>query len=389
MAIQLTSPTEVTQYLNTTQTTLNELGTYDPLESGSVDKFMEEQLGMTGTMPEAPKYVDMYKDMREEFGVSEMEQSMAWYKDAIRREELLLNQQKNYMREQPVRLGAIEGRVDKATRDRQEQMQWYGNELSRVSDMVQGAYNQINMIMQFTQMDYETAKEQYQTEFNTRMSVYKAVADQFNADRAFASTQWSMMASYISKGQTTWEKFSPDQKAQIAKYEVQMGMPIGFMSTLQMEAGANVISTTQRIAPNGGTYTDIIYKDVDGATRVKSVYTGQTRIASSGGSTTTKNSYGYTSTQWKAKQNDALNFLYNLEKKYEDDIVKSGGTTGTGKTGGDRVLADWEIRKANSEFNAKYGKAGTELLYNALKSGGYQTWDFKNNKVAPLSILGI
>lgn len=159
-------------------------------------------------------------------------------------------------------------------------MQWYGNELSRVSDMAQSAYGQIQMIMQFTQMDYETAKDSYQTEFNNRMSVYKAVADQFNADRAFASTQWSMMASYISKGQTTWDKFTPEQKAQIAKYEVQMGMPIGFMSTLQMEAGANVIST-QRIAPNGGTYTDIIYKDTDGATKVKSVYTGQTRIASS------------------------------------------------------------------------------------------------------------
>lgn len=280
MAIQLTSPTEVTSYLNTTQTTLNELGTYDPLESGSVDKFMEEQLGMTGTMPEAPKYVDMYKDMREEFGVSEMEQSIAWYKDAIRREELLLNQQKNYMREQPVRLGAIEGRVDKATRDRQEQIQWYGNELSRVSDMVQGAYTQINMIMQFTQMDYETAKEQYQTEFNTRMSVYKAVADQFNADRAFASTQWSMMASYISKGQTTWDQMSPDMKAQVAKYEAIMGMPIGFMSKLQMEAGANIISTTQRVAQNGGTYTDIVYKDTDGSIKSKSVYTGQTRVAS-------------------------------------------------------------------------------------------------------------
>lgn len=288
MAIQLTSPTEVTSYLNTTQTTLNELGTYDPLESGSVDKFMEEQLGMTGTMPEAPKYVDMYKDMREQFGVDQLEQSMNWYKDMIRREELLLNQQKNYMREQPVRLGVIEGRVDKATRDRQEQMQWYGNELSRVSDMVQGAYNQINMIMQFTQMDYETAKEQYQTEFNTRMSVYKAVADQYNADRAFASTQWSMMASYISKGQITWDKMSPDTKAQVAKYEAQMGLPIGFMSKLQMEAGANIISSTQRVDARGRTYVDMIYQDTDGQTKVKSIYTGQTKVSSgsSGGGLT-------------------------------------------------------------------------------------------------------
>lgn len=289
----------MTSYLNTTQTTLNEMGSYDPLESGGVDKFMEEKLGMEGTMPEAPKYVDMYKDMREEFGVSELEQNMVWYKDMIRKEELLLNQQKNYERGQPVRMGVIEGRVDKATRDRQEQIQWYGNELSRVSDMVQGAYGQIQMIIQFTQMDYETAKDQYQTEFNTRMSVYKAVTEerqqqfenkfavfkigqeQFNADRAFASTQWSMMASYISKGQTTWDKMTPDQKAQIGKYEVMMGMPLGFMSNLQMEAGANILSTTQRIAPNGGTYTDIVYQDANGKPQTKSIYTGQ-----SGGSGT-------------------------------------------------------------------------------------------------------
>jgi hypothetical protein len=372
MAIQLTSPTEVTSYLNTTQTTLNELGTYDPLESGSVDKFMEENLGMTGTMPEAPKYVDMYKGMREEFGVSEMEQSMAWYKDAIRREELLLNQQKNYQREQPVRLGVIEGRVDKATRDRQEQMQWYGNELSRVSDMVQGAYNQINMIMQFTQMDYETAKEQYQTEFNTRMSVYKAVSDQFNADRAFASTQWSMMASYISKGQTSWDQMSPDQKAQVAKYEAIMGMPIGFMSKLQMEAGANIISTTQRVAQNGGTYTDIVYKDTDGSIKSKSVYTGQTRIASSGGGSSSTASFDGNSGAiaemeallWKKTGTDK-NVSPDTYNQYKTQWVRSGGTSyGFDANFGRFINENYAFRDANVYnldplYLQKLGKTGS------------------------------
>ncbi len=283
MAINITSPTEMTSYLNDYQSNLNSMQGYDPLEDGSVDKFMEEELGMTGKPPEAPKYVDMYKDMREQFGVTELEQSMAWYKDMIRREELLLNQQKNYMREQPVRLGVIEGRVDKATRDRQEQIQWYSNELSRVSDMAQGAYTQIQMIMQLTQMDYETAKDSYQTEFNNRMSVYKAVTDQFNADRAFASTQWSMMASYISKGQMTWDSMSKDQKAQITKYETMMGLPVGFMSKLKMEAGANVIATSTRVDPSGNTYSDIIYKDANGATKVQHVLLGKTKTSSGGG----------------------------------------------------------------------------------------------------------
>lgn len=283
MAINLTSPTEMTSYLNEYQSNLNSMQGYDPLEDGSVDKFMEDKLGMTGSMPEAPKYTDMYKEMRDEFGLSELENNMAWYKDAIRKEELLLNQQKNYMREQPVRLGVIEGRVDKATRDRQEQIQWYSNELSRVSDMAQSAYTQINMIMQLTQMDYETAKDQYQTEFNNRMSVYKTITDQYNADRAFASTQWSMMASYISKGQMTWDSMSKDQKAQVAKYEAMMGLPVGFMSKLKMEAGANVIATSTRVDPSGNTYSDIIYKDANGATKVQHVLLGKTKTSSGGG----------------------------------------------------------------------------------------------------------
>lgn len=372
MAINITSPTEMTSYLNNYQSNLNSMQGYDPLEDGSVDKFMEEELGMTGKPPEAPKYVDMYKDMREQFGVTELEQSMAWYKDMIRREELLLNQQKNYMREQPVRLGVIEGRVDKATRDRQEQIQWYSNELSRVSDMAQGAYTQIQMIMQLTQMDYETAKDSYQTEFNNRMSVYKAVTDQFNADRAFASTQWSMMASYISKGQTTWDQMSPDQKAQVAKYEAIMGMPIGFMSKLQMEAGANIISTTQRVAQNGNTYTDIVYKDTDGSIKSKSVYTGKTRIASSGGGSSSSASFDGNSGAiaemeallWKKTGTDK-NVSPDTYNQYKTQWVRNGGTSyGFDANFGRFINENYAFRDANVYnldplYLQKLGKTGS------------------------------
>ena len=362
MAINIDSPTEMTSYLNDYQSNLNELQGYDALEEGSVDKFMEDELGMTGQAPEAPKYKDMYKEMREEYGVDELEQSMNWYKDMIRREELLLNQQKNYMREQPVRLGVIEGRVDKATRDRQEQIQWYSNELSRVADRANSAYGQIQMIMQLTQMDYETAKDQYQTEFNNRMSVYKTLADQFNADRAFASTQWSMMASYISKGQTSWDKFSPDQKAQIAKYEAIMGMPIGFMSGLQMEAGANIISSTQRVAPDGYTYVDMIYQDSNGATKVKTVRTGRTRIASSSSSSSSQNKLFA----------EASKMLEDYEATLQMEIYRNGTDN---EQIPDKLMADWEIGKAKLRFKEVYGnELGEELFNYAWTMGGYEEW---------------
>jgi ribosome-binding protein aMBF1 (putative translation factor) len=352
----------MTTYLNDYQSNLNELQGYDALDEGSVDKFMEDELGMVGQAPEAPKYRDMYDDMRKEYGVDELEQSMNWYKDMIRREELLLNQQKNYMREQPVRMGVIEGRVDKATRDRQEQIQWYGNELQRTADMAQSAYGQIQMIMQLTQMDYETAKDQYQTEFNNRMTVYKSLADQFNADRAFASTQWSMMASYISKGQMTWDDMSTDQKAQVAKYEAIMGMPIGFMSKLQMEAGANIISSTQRVAPDGYTYIDMVYQDKNGATKVKSVRTGRARV--SGGSSSS------------SSQNKLFTEASKLLEDYEGTLQKEIYRDGTdNEQMADKLMADWEIDRAIGRFKEVYGdELGEELFNYAWTMGGYEEW---------------
>jgi hypothetical protein len=172
--------------------------------------------------------------------------------------------------------------------------------------------------------------------------------------------------------------------------EVQAGLPMGFLGSVKMKPGANVLSTTSRVEANGNTYADILYVDpATGELDVKHEYLGKSRVSSGGSSPAPKNQYGYTESQWNSKVSDARNYLAKLEKQYEEEIYESGGTTGTGKYGGDQVLADWEIKRANKEFNAKYGEAGTDLLYEALTTGGYKTWDFKNNKVAPLSILGI
>lgn len=396
---------EMTEYLNQQQKELDALKDFDPFEGEApaekIEGFAEETLGMEGEAPIAPKYEETFQKLRTDMGLDNVEASINEYKQMIREQENLLMQQRNTERGKTQRLGVIEGRIDQATRDRQEQISWLSSNVSYLTDVANSAYTYINMIMNFKQMDYNTAKEAYDSEFNKRMAVYDSLVEQARDERDFkmalrqeqqktASAQLSMYADMITSGQMRWSDMSETEQLAIHKLEVQAGLPVGFTSRIKIPVGSTIKSITNRTDASGNVIADIIYVDpYTGAIRVEHQTLGKTKVASSGGSTTTKNSYGYTSTQWQSMQKESLNFLYTLEKKYEDDIVKSGGTTGTGKTGGDRVLADWEIKKANSEFVAKYGKAGTELLYNALKSGGYQTWDFKNNKVAPLSILGI
>jgi len=396
--------TELAEYLNKNQEELNKLENFDPFDgedpAEKIAGFAQDTLGMEGEAPVAPKFEETFQKLRVDMGLDAVESSINEYKNMIREQENLLMQQRNTERGKTQRLGVIEGRIDQATRDRQEQISWLASNVSYLTDVANSAYTYINMTMQFKQMDYNTAKEAYDSEFNKRMAIYDSLVKQARDERDFkmalrqeqqktASAQLSMYADMITSGQMRWSDMSSDQQLQIHKLEVQAGLPVGFISKIRIPKNSTTLSITNRTDPNGNTYADILYIDpYTGATEVTHQLLGKAKVGSGGGSTTITNSYGYTSTQWESMQKDALNFLYDLEKQYEDDIVNSGGRTGTGKTGGDRVLADWEIRKANSEFNAKYGKAGTELLYNALKSGGYQTWDFKNNKVAPLSILG-
>ncbi|MDD4381720.1 MAG: LysM domain-containing protein [Candidatus Dojkabacteria bacterium] len=397
---------ELAEFLNTEQEELEALENFDPFDgetSGeAVSEFITgDALGMEGEAPVAPKFEETFNKLRLDMGLDSVESSINEYKNMIREQENLLMQQRNTERGKTQRLGVIEGRIDQATRDRQEQISWLSSNVQYLTDVANSAYTYINMTMQFKQMDYNTAKEAYDSEFNKRMAVYDSLVEQARDERDFkmalrqeqqktASAQLSMYADMITSGQMRWSDMSEAEQLAIHKLEVQAGLPVGFTSRIKIPAGSTIKSITNRTDQYGNVIADIIYVDpYTGAVTVKHQTLGKTKVASSGGSTTTRNSYGYTSAQWQSMQKESLNFLYTLEEKYEDDIVNSGGTTGTGKTGGDRVLADWEIKKANSEFVAKYGKAGTELLYNALKSGGYQTWDFKNNKVAPLSILGI
>jgi hypothetical protein len=312
MATTINSPQDMTKYLNDYQTKLSALDNYDPLGGTTVDKFAQDKLGMKFDMPDLPNYAQTHQDLRKDLNLDELEGNMNMYKDLIRKEELLAKQQRSYLKDQPVRMGVIEGRVDKATQDRQEQISWYSSELQRAGDMVTSAYNLINMTMQFKQMDYEAARENVTQEFNMRLSVFNAINEEswrqkefeykkltderdFAVDeyrdrrdfdykkayeeRAFASTQYSMYASWIADGSLTWDRIDAGQKAEIAKMETMMGIPIGTMSKLKMPAGADIIATTPYDDNKGGHWLSILRRDPStGATISENVKVGSYKV---------------------------------------------------------------------------------------------------------------
>lgn len=402
------TPAQLSTFLNQTQTQLNSADTYNPNEAlgDKVDNFATDQLGMDAVMPTPPKYTELFTTLREQYGIENIETGINEYKNLIRNEELLLKSQKNYARGQTVRQGVIEGRVDQVTRDRMETIDWYKNNVSFLTDQANSAYSFINTLVQLNKMDYDTAKEQYQTDFNNRLNIYSALKTQEKDERDFqyqlnqdkikmASTNLSMYVDLISKGQLKWSNLSDTEQTAIHKMEVESGLGSGFLSTVKPPMGSEIKQIIQRTDPKTGIgYADILYIDqATGQIKTKTQKLGKSALSlaeqqslnkssgGGGGSSTTKNSYGYTQSQWNTKVSSAMSYAKTLEKQYEADIVKAGGNTGTGKTGGDGTLAGYEVEKMEKEFIRKYGKGvGTDLLIQALNKGGYKAWSFKDNK---------
>lgn len=372
---------ELAEYLNKNQEELNALENFDPFDGEAlaekIEGFAQDTLGMEGEAPVAPKFEETFQKLRVDMGLDSIESSINEYKNMIREQENLLMQQRNTERGKTQRLGVIEGRIDQATRDRQEQISWLSSNVQYLTDVANSAYTYINMTMQFKQMDYNTAKEAYDSEFNKRMAVYDSLIEQARDERDFkmalrqeqqktASAQLSMYADMISSGQMRWSDMSEAEQLAIHKLEVQAGLPVGFTSKIRIPEGSTIKSITNRTDPYGNVIADIIYVDpYTGAVTVKHQTLGKTKVASSGGSS------GGTSTA--SLQKGAVSMLANIEATQQAFAYRNDPDADKRKA--DKQMARWEIEEAISKFVNQYGKEQGMALFNyAWNEGGYREW---------------
>lgn len=373
---------ELAEYLNKNQEELNALENFDPFDGEAsaekIEGFAQDTLGMEGEAPVAPKFEETFQKLRVDMGLDSVESSINEYKNMIREQENLLMQQRNTERGKTQRLGVIEGRIDQATRDRQEQISWLSSNVAYLTDVANSAYTYINMIMQFKQMDYNTAKEAYDSEFNKRMTVYESLVEQARDERDFkmalrqeqqktASAQLSMYADMITSGQMRWSDMSEAEQLAIHKLEVQAGLPVGFTSKIRIPEGSTIKSITNRTDPYGNVIADIIYVDpYTGAVTVKHQTLGKTKVASSGGGSSSSSSLANL-------QKGAVSMLANIESTQQTFAYRNDPDAEKRKA--DKQMARWEIEEAIGKFVNQYGeKQGMELFNYAWNAGGYREW---------------
>lgn len=291
---QPTDPSQVPSYLNAVQEGIKAqreaLGS--PIKTDEQLKTDIKGSILPDTpIPTAPKMEETFNTLRGEYGVDQLEQDLSLLKNDAQTIYADTRQRKTLERGKAVALNVMEGRISETERQQSEKLDYVNRNISFLTDQLNSSYKAIDMIMGFKNIDYQNAKEEYNTKYNQNLQFYKLFTDaksqeldlnmqlmKMNQDSAKANLQ--IYVDMVSKGQLNWATLPEDQKLEINKMEVRSGLGAGFVSKLRMSPEASIKSITTREA-GGYKYADVLTLQPDGSLKVTSQQLG--RVSSSGG----------------------------------------------------------------------------------------------------------
>ena len=259
------------------------------------------------TAPTAPSLTETFKNLSNEYGVKGLSDQISELKKYEQDTFARLRQRKMFEEGKAVAGNVIAGRVGEVQKQEQENLDYIQRQISFRTDQLNSAYGVINQMMQLTQQDFQNASQQYEQEFNQKMSMYQQLRGEAIQEKDYARANLEVYMNMIQKGSMNYKKLDASTKAEIAKMEVQSGLGLGFMSKLKIAPSESIKSITDRIDSAGRKYADIITIDQNGAIKVKTKYVGMVGLGSSGGGGGGYRSSGkLTSSQLSAQQKQQL-----------------------------------------------------------------------------------
>lgn len=243
--------------------------------------------------PTAPSLVEQFQELSDAKGVDAIQASITELKASQDQIASQLQVTKTAEKNKPVAQNVISGRISQETQEAQDQYDFIGRQLARKQDELTSTLGNIQMIMQFTQQDYQNASASYNTQFDQAITTFNLIhgiqQDQkTDAQRAQdnARANLTIMVNAITSGNLSLSNLAPDQQAQLNKLEVQVGLPIGFMQSLQMDPSKSIIYTGK--ADNG--QIQVLSRNADGTMSMQNYGTASSSTSNTKALTATQNS---------------------------------------------------------------------------------------------------
>ena len=326
--------------------------------------------------PVAPNLVETYNKLRSDSNVTNLETQVNDLTNQGRIVEEQLRANKTAENAKPVAQNVIEGRISEETRQAQEQLDFINRQKAYLVDQLQSAYTNINTIMTLTQSDYTNAKEIYDTKYkqatdliNLSLSVQGRQQDALEQAKKDALANITIFADAVKSGNLSYGSLSPEMAANLNKMELQAGLPMGFVSSLHVNAKDSILNINEKTG-------EVLVANPDGSFKVVNGMTP----SGSGGS----GSGDYTDKQWQSKVASAITLLNSVDKTYQTigGVAKSSTVDEFGKkitysNQGDRLLSRQEMEIARQKIVDSVGgntEVGYKLFNDAMNAGSFNIW---------------
>lgn len=397
---------QVDPYLNQVQNQM-----FSQLESGETPFEAPEQFNQIQQtvapqqqMPEAPSFVDLYTQLSQERGLEDMTKNLNELEKERMAIEARLRQRKTLERGKAVASNVISGRISEVERQELELMDFVGRQINYKANQIKAAQGYIQMVMDFTNMDYQNAMQRYDQQFQQNLAIYKQFRSeeqfqqqmdmeeknyqlrkeefdlkwkQIETDNAKANIQ--MYTDLISKGITTWESMNESTKAMLSGMAVQAGLPPNFLQGIKLDPAQSIKHIGTRTDANGNKYADMLVMQPDGSLKVQSQYIGKEYVPRSGGGGRSSGGSGSSSATWTTTQfNSARKMLSTIdhnsdrllsaaeETKFLDYVYGLvGGDIGKASALASALLKDYKRWTPSSQ------KAGQNMAQSVINAAGY------------------
>lgn len=288
-----TQPEQVTPFLNQQQQQdfVNENQLQSTLDNpdvqnaqGQVDQAFQDLQNGT-PLPVAPNLEQTFGQLREQYDVKTLEDDLNNLKAAEQEVYARLRIRSNNEKGQRVGLGVISGRVSEIEQQEREELDFVQRQITTRTNQVNSAYSLINTILQLKTSDFNNALQLYNAEFNKNVKMYEIAKDNYRDVRDFtqrekeraednAKANLQIYANLITTGSLQWDKMDRNTQLAISKLEVQSGLGIGFLSSLDLPLSARIQQIGTITDASGNKYANTMIINKDGSWEVKKTFIG-------------------------------------------------------------------------------------------------------------------
>ncbi len=219
------------------------------------------------TKPTAPQYEESYKSLISTPSVggqslNDINSALATNKAAQRDLQNQILQYQQGLSGQGRTGTEVSAASTQQQKDLQLKLITLQNEEANLTDQANIANNYINNVMNFKQMDYTTALNDYNTTFSQNYQVQQIYNAQQDKLQSQAQAYLTSVGNMIKDAGVEWTNVDPSMKAAIYQQEMKAGWQPG---TLEAFAKANpkkqIIGTVNGMDSNGNATITFIYQD--------------------------------------------------------------------------------------------------------------------------------